>query len=67
MKTSELRTKSTKDLQALIAEKRTELVESRKTLKSGDLTNASIINKIRRDIAVSLTIVNEQAAAGEEE
>lgn len=66
MKASELRTKSSQELQALIAEKRTELVEKQRSLKAGELANPRSITKIRREIAVVMTIAAEQTAAKEE-
>lgn len=67
MKASELRTKSPEELQAFVAEKRAELVEKQQTLKSGELTNPRSISKIRREIAVALTVAQEQQRAAEEE
>lgn len=66
MKASELRTKTKEELMAFVAEKRTELVEKQRSLKSGELANPKSISKIRREIAVALTVAKEQSAAKEE-
>ena len=66
MKVSELRTKSGEELMSFIVEKRTELVEKQRSLKSGELANPRSITNIRREIAVALTVAKEQAAAKEE-
>jgi ribosomal protein L29 len=67
MKTSELRAKSQAELQKLLAEKRAEMAEKRLSLAAGELTNPRSITKIRRDIAVLLTILNNQPAEAEKE
>ena len=52
--------------QSALTEKKTELIEKQKGLYSGELMNPTTIRKIRRDIALLLTISNEAAAAKEE-
>jgi ribosomal protein L29 len=66
MKASELRAKPSEELQKLLAEHQAELVEKRRTHAAGELTNPRSITKIRREIALMLTVVNEQSAAKED-
>jgi ribosomal protein L29 len=66
MKTSELRTKTLAELQKLLSEKRAEMAQKRLSLAAGELTNPRSITKIRREIAVLLTLLNNQPAEKEE-
>jgi ribosomal protein L29 len=59
MNASELRTKSVAELDKLLAEKRTELVETRRSLAAGELPNPQVVGKTRRDIARILTCLTE--------
>jgi ribosomal protein L29 len=47
--------------QKLIAEKRQDLIDKQRGLHSGEMMNPSSIRKVRRDIALILTIENEPA------
>lgn len=62
MKVSALRDKSAEDLQKLISEKRTELVEKRRSLHAGELQNPRSIKTIRRSIARALTVIAEKSS-----
>ena len=66
MKTSELRTKTPSELQKLLSEKRADMAQKRLSLAAGELTNPRSITKIRREIAVLLTLINNQPAEKEE-
>lgn len=68
MKASELRTQSVAELHKALADKRAELVEKHRSNRAGELANPKSIKQVRRDIAVILTVLNEQkdAAAKEE-
>jgi ribosomal protein L29 len=50
-----------------LADKKADLIEKRKGLHSGELMNPSTIRKLRRDIAILLTIEKEAADAAKEE
>ena len=52
--------------QSALTDKKAELIEKQKGLHSGELMNPTTIRKLRRDIALLLTISNEAAAAKEE-
>lgn len=67
MKIADIRKESTDKLTALIHEKRTELVEKKRSLHAGELHNPSTIKQVRRDIAAILTVLNEQKTAKKEE
>ncbi|PLS81877.1 50S ribosomal protein L29 [Candidatus Saccharibacteria bacterium] len=67
MKASELLTKTTEELQTLLAQKRAELVEQKRSLHSGELANPRSISNTRRDIAKLLTVMKQQATAAKEE
>jgi len=67
MKPADIRKESTDKLTALLQEKRTELVEKKRSLFAGELQNPSTIKHIRRDVAAILTVLNEQKAAKKEE
>ncbi len=67
MKIADLRSKSTDELQAFVVEKRAELVEKRRSLANGELVNPQVIKVIRRDIARSLTLLQQQSAAAKKE
>ena len=59
MNATELRTKSVADLQKLLAEKRAELSENKRSLAAGELPNPRVVGNIRRDIARILTCHNQ--------
>ena len=59
MDATELRTKSVADLQKLLAEKRAELSENKRSLAAGELPNPRVVGNIRRDIARILTCLNQ--------
>jgi large subunit ribosomal protein L29 len=63
MKLAELRKLSIEDLTTFVSDKRTELVEKRRSLHAGELQNPKSITLIRRDIAKGLTILAEQKQA----
>lgn len=54
------KTVSEKPLQEQLAEKRTDLLEAKKSLRSGELVNPRIIASYRKDIARLLTKVNAE-------
>lgn len=60
MKALELREKTTSDLQSLLVEKRAELHEKHRSNHAGELANPKSIKEVRRDIALILTVLNEQ-------
>lgn len=51
---------SEKTLQEQLTEKRTDLLEAKKSLRSGELVNPRIIASYRKDIARLLTKVNAE-------
>lgn len=70
MKPSELRAKSVDELKTMLAEKRAEYAEKRRSLHAGELSNVRSITNTRREIARLSTLISEQqkapAAAKEE-
>lgn len=64
MDIKELRAKSADELRTLVAEKRAEITEKKRALKSGELANPRSITNLRREIATALTIIKEQNTAG---
>jgi large subunit ribosomal protein L29 len=66
-KAKDLQTKSAEELNKLLVEKRADLLEKRRALKAGELTNPSSIKQIRREIAAVLTLLNQQPSATKEE
>lgn len=67
MKVSELRTQSIAELHKMLAEKRVEMVEKRRSNAAGELANPRSIKEIRRDIALILTVANEQKTTAAKE
>lgn len=67
MKVSELRTQSAAELQKTLAEKRSELVEKHRSNAAGELANPKSIKEVRRDIALILTVLNEQKTTAAKE
>ncbi len=65
MKIADIRSQSLADLHKLLAEKRTELVEKKRSLHAGELQNPKSIKGIRRDIAVILTVINDRPTASD--
>jgi len=63
MNASELRKQSIAELQKLLETKRRDMVEQRRSLYAGELQNPRAISVTRHDIALILTVLNEQAAA----
>lgn len=59
MNASELRTKSVAELNALLIEKRTELMGIQRSLAAGELPNPRVVGKARREIARILTCMHE--------
>ena len=68
MKTSDLRERSTEDLNELLASLRKEGFETRFKNHTNRLDDTSSISKSRRDVARVLTVLSERkaAAAGEQ-
>lgn len=52
-----------KSLAAQLAEKRTDLLEAKKSLAAGELVNPRVIGTLRKDIARLLTNINAQKEA----
>jgi len=53
-------TVSEKSLQDQLADKRTDLLEARKSLRGGELVNPRVIPSYRKDIARLLTAINAE-------
>lgn len=53
-------TEKNRDLAKELADKRTDLIEARKSNASGELANPKAINLMRKDIARLLTEINAQ-------
>ncbi|MDR1970195.1 MAG: 50S ribosomal protein L29 [Candidatus Nomurabacteria bacterium] len=56
----DLRTKTVKELHALLVTARTDLLASQKSLKANELVNPCTIKKQRKEIARILTIITEK-------
>ncbi len=54
-----LRQMNKNDRVTLLAEKRADLLESKRSLKAQELVNPSKVKKIRREIALIMTVENE--------
>lgn len=67
MKPSEIRDLKTEEIETKLADARHELMNLRFQQVSGQLTDASRLRSLRRDIARMLTIVNESKAEVEGE
>ena len=61
MKATELRGKSTDELNKLLGETRQALLESKRALAAGELPNPRVVAKNRRDIARIQTILSEKS------
>jgi len=60
MKAAELRTKSVDELQTLLGETKTTLLENKRALAAGELPNPRVVGKTRRDIARIQTLIREK-------
>ncbi|HRK40930.1 MAG TPA: 50S ribosomal protein L29 [Candidatus Saccharibacteria bacterium] len=60
MKASELRAKSVDELQTLLVETRTSLLENKRALAAGELPNPRVVGKTRREIARIQTLISEK-------
>lgn len=56
----QLRTKTIKELEGLVRDKKQELLLYYAKIKAGKEKNTSLIKKVRRDIAQILTIIKEK-------
>ena len=55
----DLTKKSEKQLQDLLAEKRTDLIAAHRSLAAGELPNPRVVANTKRDIARILTVIND--------
>jgi ribosomal protein L29 len=62
-KTTKAAPKAEKNLNEQLIEKRSDLLEAKKSLAAGELVNPRIINALKKDIARLLTTINAQKEA----
>jgi len=67
MKVKELRQKSKDDLNKILQQEREKMRQIRFDMSSGKVKNVREINKIKKDIARILTILNEQRTENKEQ
>lgn len=61
----ELKTKTTKELESGLVQKRLELVRARAELATGRHKNKKVVKNLRRDIAQTLTVLAEKLGGQE--
>tara|TARA_B100002049_G_C16033202_1_gene355514 strand:- start:339 stop:551 length:213 start_codon:yes stop_codon:yes gene_type:complete len=60
MKAADMRSKSIAELESLLAEKKTELANSQRSLAASELPNPRVVRVIRKDIARINTLLTEK-------
>ncbi len=60
MKIAEIRKLSTADLTKECAKVREEIVELRRRLRTGEITNVRVVRQKRKDLARMLTVLSEE-------